>query len=521
MNARVALGVLIVALHAAGFAAVTARLTATDLSVELDSPLAAPAIALEGKTPAALADRVTTELDDDATLPGLAHRRWVVRYRGGFERAVGAAQLVGPFQDPEAHACVGRVVVSQRLLDDGTAGPSTVAGQIAKQIDAELRGLSVFPIGDYLRIDKLSVQWATVAARPDDRSFVGDAPHGYVRAAFTVVFERAATPLVVALIPNATPDGVQFRIASRAQLAFDNRAVQWLSKNLGGDRLATRLASRELDGVLIDALAPPPPFELPGGHTLRFRYCGGPPSIVDQRWGALPFAIELGRVHGQPLLLPPRRGPAAPLEIAADAALAIDLDLDALNAILFELWRTGFLDRELADAGLDRRFNTDPLVQEFLSVRMSPIRLALPPVLAPDPRGVRMSADARIAISDGVTTTIGRVWGGLAFDFAGQTVDPVKVDLGALELSCERSATTLVPCYADLVAALHSRGHEFQGALTTAFAALLADIFVDRRLSTAGAPADLVIRSAKPRVRSTANNASLHFDLDASVVAPE
>ncbi|MGE3457903.1 MAG: hypothetical protein AB7O24_22510, partial [Kofleriaceae bacterium] len=406
------------------------------------------------------------------------------------------------------------------LLDDGSAGRATVAGQIAKQIHAELRGLSVFPIGNYVRIDKLSVQWATLDARASDRSFVRDAPHGYVRAAFTVVFERAATPLVVALIPEATPDAVRFRVASKAQLAFDNRAVQWLSKNLGGDRLATRLASREIDGVLIDALAPPPPFELPGGQSLRFRYCGGPPEIVDRGWGALPFAIELGRVPNAPLVLPPRRGPAAPLDIAADAALAIDLDLDALNAMLFELWRSGFLDRQLAVAGLDRRFNTDPLVQEFLSVRMSPIRLALPPVLTPNPRGLRMSADARVAISDGATTTTGRVWGGLAFDFAGAQVDPVKVELGALELSCERSAATLVPCYADLVGALRSRGHEFQGALTATFGALLAEIFVDRRLSTAGAPADVVIRSAKPRVRSTANNASLHFDLDAVVVAP-
>jgi hypothetical protein len=112
------------------------------------------------------------------------------------------------------------------------------------------------------------------------------------------------------------------------------------------------------------------------------------------------------------------------------------------------------------------------------------------------------------------------VWGGLRFQFAATRLEPVNVALDALELSCERTQTLLVPCYADLIAAIRDRGAQFHGALTTAFSSLLAAIFVERRVGAPGAPADLVIRSASPRLVSAGNNASLHLDLDASLVAP-
>jgi len=50
-------------------------------------------------------------IDDTGAGPGLHRRRWSVRYRGGVERAVGAVQLVGPFQDPRAPGCVERWIL--------------------------------------------------------------------------------------------------------------------------------------------------------------------------------------------------------------------------------------------------------------------------------------------------------------------------------------------------------------------------------------------------------------------------
>jgi hypothetical protein len=72
-------------------------------------------------------------------------------------------------------------------------------------------------------------------------------------------------------------------------------------------------------------------------------------------------------------------------------------------------------------------------------------------------------------------------------------VDQISVNLGALELSCERGAqvgsrVTLVPCYSDLVAALRGRTAEFHGALTTSFAQLVPEFFVGRISASALPP---------------------------------
>jgi hypothetical protein len=504
-------GLAVVAVHAIAFVVLAGQCTGTDLTVDVRSSIASPVLSIDGVIPAALASRSTMDLEDGAPPgPGLHRKRWSVHYRGGFERSVGAAQLVGPFQDPAARECTGRVVVGQRFLDE-------LGGELKRLLTTELTGESVFPAGDFRRIDHLSLRWARVEWHPGERDVVGQAPNGYVRAAFDVVMDRVTVPVLVALIPSPATTELAFRIVAHAELAFDNRVAQWISDKLGGNAFATKIARGQIDTTLLSALAPPPPFELPGGQQLRFTFCGEPPEIFEGVSGALPFAVEFGRLAAAPTVLPPRRGPTPRLALAPGKSLAIDLDLDALNALLFELWRGGFLDRELANAGLDRRFNTDPIVTEFLSLRISPLRLALPPVLAPSRTVLRMSAEARVTIADGATQTTGRVWGGLDFRVGG-AVEPVGVDLGALELSCEATPTRLVPCYADLIAALRGRSADFHGALTTAFATILSEIFVERRLGASGLPADLVIRSAVPRVTMSDTNASLHFDLDATLV---
>ncbi|MBA3454546.1 MAG: hypothetical protein H0T42_15760 [Deltaproteobacteria bacterium] len=515
---RTLAGGLLVAAHAAAFIVIAGRCVGTELTVDVTAANASEELAIDGIIPPALSSRATTDLDDGSPPgPGLHRKRWSVSYRGGFERSVGAAQLVGPFQDPAARTCTGRVVVGQRLLDDGHAGPGTLAGELAKVLTTELTGQSVFPAGDFRRIDKLSLRWARVEWHPGERRLVGDAPNGYVRAAFEVVLDRVSVPVLIVLIPSAATTELGFRIAARAELDFDNRVAQWISDKLGGNAFVTRLARSEIDGMLVSALLPPPPFDLPGGQQLRFVFCNEPPEILEGLSGALPFAVELGRVAADPAVLPPRRGPSPRLPLAPGHALGIDLDLDALNALLYELWRVGYLDRELAAAGLDRRFNTDPIVTEFLTLRISPLRLALPPVLAPSANGLRLSAEGRVTIADGPATTTGRVWGGLDFRFA-RTPGQVDVDLGVLELSCEARTTRLVPCYADLITAIRGRSADFHGALTATFATILSEIFVERRLGASGLPADLVIRSAFPSLTVSSTNASLHFDLDATLV---
>ena len=502
-------GIAIVAAHAAGFAWLAARSGGTELAVELADPLS-----LDGRVPEALAPRV--HATSDGTHPGLARKRWRVSYRGGFTREVGTTALAGPFQDPAAPACSGRVIIGQRLLEQ-------MAPVMKEMITAELKGLDIFPVGEFRRISSLSLEWARAESSPGDRRLLGKAgaPNGYVRANAKVVFERGGVDMLVALIPQRSPASLTFRIAAQADLDFNNRVLHWAADKLGANTLATRVARDQIDDVLVTTFAPPPPFELPGGQTLQFTYCDGPIEIEDGAYGALPFAVVFAPLASAPGVLPPRFGAGARVAPAPDTTLAIDLDVDALNALLFELWRTGWLDRELGHVGLDRRFNADPIVTEYLSIRISPLRLALPPVIAPQLDGtLRLAADARVAIGDGTIETTGRVFGALDISFPRRAATelPLSVELGALELACERGPTTLVPCYSDLVGAIRGRGAEFHGALTDAFTALLTDIFVDRRLGAPGLPAELAIRSVVPGV---AGNGTLHLQLDGSLVPTE
>ncbi len=482
-------GIAIVAAHGAGFAYLANHSRGSELEVEVS----------------ALSVRA-------GDTPGL-HRRYVrATYRGGHVREVGTTELVGPFQDPGAPACSGRVVVGQALLDAMTP-------IMKDMIRAQLRGMDIFPVGAFQRITALSLEWARAESNPGDRRLLGKAgaPDGYVRAKATVVFARGEVDILVAFVPLRTPSALTFRIAAIADLDFNNRILRWVGDRLGADRIATSIARDQIDDLLVTTFAPPPPFELPGGQTLQFVYCDGPIEIADGEYGALPFAVAFSAHPAAPAILPPRFGTGMRATPRAGTTLALDLDLDALNAMLFELWRTGWLDRQLDEVGLDRRFNADPTVTEYLSIRLSPPRLALPPVISATPRGLRLAADARVPIRDGEHVTTGRGFGALDFRFAapGTTELPVTVDVGAVELACERTATTLVPCYSDLVAAIRGRGAELQGALTDAFAALLADIFVDRRLGASGLPAELVIRSVVPSVTSAG---TVHLDLAGALV---
>lgn len=493
-------GVMLVVAHGAGFMWLATKSAGDELAVD------------------------TSAVTDWPAGPGLVRKHWRTTYRGGYTREVAATKLAGPFLDPAAPPCTGRVVVGQRLLDDGSGESHTIAGLMKREIDEQLRGMDVFPVGKYKRIKGLSLEWARAESNPGDHRLLGKvgAPDGYVRASARVVFEHVDVPITVALIPERSPTALKFRIAAEADLDFDNRVLDWVSDKLGADAIATKIAREQIDDVLVTTFAPPPPFELPGGQLLRFTYCDGPVEIADNAYGALPFAVSFDRAPSTPQILPPRFAIGARPKPRPDTTLALDLDIDALNTLLYELWHTGWLDDRLAEVGLDRRFNTDPIVTEYLAIRISPVRLALPPVISPGPAGaLRLAADAHVTIQDGTRGTTGDVYGALDFRFglpkSAPSALPLAVDLGALELACERSPTVLVPCYSDLVAAVRDRGAAFHGALTDAFAKILADIFVDRRIGATGLPADLVIDSAVPSLFGTG---TVHLELAGKLVPP-
>lgn len=520
MKAAPAIGLAIVVAHAAALPWLLHHCRRDELIVRLgDTPLAAPTVQLDGTVPASLRDEVVI---DDTVGPGLHRRRWTVTYRGGFRRQVGAAQLVGPFQDPAAPPCAGHVLVGQRLLDGGAAGRAgTVAAIVERELTANLKGQSQFPIGSFQKLRSIELTWNRAELTPADRGLVTEtiAPHGYMRAHVVVAFKRVDIPVTVAMIPALVGGKLAFEIRARAQLDFDNRVIQWASDLVGGDRFATDIAQDQIDQLLVTVLEPPPPVALPNGSELVFTYCGAPPAIVHHAYAALPVAVQIKPVAGAPEILPPRFGPMTAPPPPTDMKLALDLDLDALNALLYELWRTRYLDTQLEAAGLDDRFNQDPTVTGLLSLRISPLRLALPPVITAAGDHLHMAGELAVTIDDGGTRTKGRVWSALDFRFAPTGADAIAaaVDLGELELSCEPSPGVLAPCYGDLVDALRARAPDVHDTLTRTFTEILGDIFVDQRISDPSLPAALTVTGVTAHSIVGGTNGRLRLLLAAAI----
>ena len=535
-----ALGALLLAGHAALLVAL-ARRPAPTFELTVAAPPASATLTLDAEVPPALRARVQHVPDGlPPSAPGLRRVRWRAEYRGGHERSVGASQLVGPFQDPAAPPCSARVIIGQALLDDGAAGPGTLAHLVRQLLAAELATVGQFPIGDFGGVRALSLRWSQLAHHPEDAAMLGQAPElreasaGYLRAAAEVSFERVDVPVVLGFVPTVQGGQLQLRVVARARLAFGNRLAQWLSDHLGGDQLASSLTRRQLGEVLRTQLEPPPPLPLPGGGQLRFAPCGAP-QIAEGAYGALPFSVAIDPLPGSPLHLPPLLAPLlapplAPLLTPSDAPwptatvgatpLALELSLDALNAILYGAWRHGLLDRQLAAAGLVEKLHADPLVATYLSLRLTAPRLTLPPVLTAHQGGLRLAAESATTVRDGATSTLGRVWTAVQVSTAsGTSADAgpaLRAQLAELELTCEPRPHVLSPCYADLVAAVRDRRAEFTAPLTNALSRLVTELFSRRTIGTAELPAELLVRSAAPSLRVGAGgpaDATLRLDL--------
>ncbi len=559
MRLAALLGLALCAGHAAAFFALTAdppppfevhllapSAASPTLATSATSATSAAAPSIPAHLDPALAARVRTLADRAPTSSGAGLRRlrWRADYRGGYVRSVGASQLVGPFQDPAAPPCAGRVVISQRLLDDGAEraddddAPTTIAALARHILEEQLADQGRFPVGEFVAIRRLSLTLAELSAHPDDRGMLRSArpplpapvepgpSTGYLRLTATLSFERVDVPIVVALIPRVAGQRITMHVAARARLAFDNRVAQWLSDFTNAHRLADLLARRQLDQLVLSAIEPPPPLPLPGGGELRFVPCADP-QIRAGASLALPFAVALSGAAPAAMaadsaaaapILPPLF-PAGPTPPPGDALVALELDVNALNGLLHGAWASGLLDRQLAAAGLDARFNGDPTVETYLSLRVSPPRLALPPVLAvaADGQGLQLSTEATVQLRDGATTTLGHLWTSMRLTAAPPAL---RASLHQLELTCEPRPRVLAPCYSDIVAAMTARTGELDTALTSTLSAILTGLFADRILGgpfgEAELPAELLIQSATPSLAVSGGpdpSATIRLDL--------
>jgi hypothetical protein len=466
-------------------------------------------------------DELEVRLDETppgGTGPGLHYTRWRVEYRGGYVREVGAARLVGPFQDPAHPPCGVRLVVGQRFLDEH------VAPMVRSGIELQMTGFEQFPVGKFRAVTAVDVRWARFDDTPGDRAVFGqlsggviatlaDRWHtdGYARVHVAVALEHVDADVVVALVPRVEGTRLTFEIYAHAAVRSGNDAVDWALKTFHADHFATRAVRDQIDDAILQAFDAPPPLELSGGRTLEVAYCEG--ARLEMRsgaWATLPLALGF---TGSPVL-PPRLGPVTPPAPAADTVLAFDLDLDTVNALLYELWRTGFLDEELERAGLDRRFDADPRVQDLLTLRISPLRLALPPVVSPGPRGLRMAADLRVALTDRGAVTPARVWGALDLDLDGAGGE---VGLAEMELSCEPRPGVLRPCYGDLVAAMRAQAGDTRDELTRVLREILDGLFAGTRVAAPDQPVVLVLGAPRTTAYPAGPSATVRIEVTARI----
>ena len=526
-----AAGVALVAGHAAALPWLMDRLDRAPLVVRVRAPLVAPGAALslaavDVPPDAAARARLFIDGEDVAAVPaagavyvarppGLHHIEWRARYRGGVERRVGWTQLAGPFQDPAHPPCGARLLVGQRFLDDGRAGPGTMAHLVAGLVDREMSGFEAFPVGTFERVRAIAMRWVSPAG--------GDA--GHLRVSLAFGFTHAVLDLTIRIAPHLA--GGQLRLSSRtdARVHLRSRVVQWVSDLIHGDDIAARMARGEITATLDDIMTAPPPLPLGGGRALELAYCADRDiEVVGDSHASVPLAVALGpaaaaaRRAGRaaaPVLLPAEPGavPAA----AMTAPLAVELDGNALGGLLYVLWGTGYLEEALAASGIASRFDRDPVVRELLSVRARGPALPLPPTLTASRRpgeSYEIGVASSLSLEDGPQRTPAHIFGRAGFELTGTGAGrQPRLSLRDLGLTCEPEPGLLEPCYPELAAALIERAPELHGQLSAWFGDLLTDLLIDRDIAPTGSGARFRLRQSVIVPPPPGRHGPLHIDL--------
>ncbi len=519
-------GAGLVAAHAAVFPLMLHHCGREPLTVRVTAPPAAPALTVDAALPSGIYDRVVTRIDGTPAqlatarvAPGLHHVDWTVGYRGGFERSAGLTQLVGPFQDAAAPPCSVRLIIGQTFLDGGPGSVTTLARRV---IEEQLRGFEQWPIGSFRGVDALSIRWS-------------DRRGGSLLVEVTLRFSRGKVPLEVDIVPHLRPGywdiddpagGVALKAYAKANLDLDSRIYQWLADLFDAEKIAGATAEDEVIYALRGAFRPPPPVPLPGGRKLVFAYCPHQEiEVAAGRYAAVPLQLRIdggvGDVH--PISFGPPEGAPPPI---SDAPISLEFSLDAVNAVLFYLWHTGYLDQQLDAAGVDQRFNADSAVKDLLSIRIAGVSLALPPTASPGSdsgRSFTLAASADLTIRDGATETPAHAFATVGFDVTGgKAVDGdalvAQLTLGQLALTCEPKPGLLAPCYGDLVAEMAGRADALNGELTRLFTAKFDDIVLGKRVGTADTMADFKIQRAAVHASSAGHTALLRVDLYGALV---
>ncbi len=145
--------------------------------------------------------------------PGLHHIAWKQSYRGGHERSVGYAQLVGPFQDPRTPTCGLALLIAPAFLDQ-------TSPVLEKVVARQLKGLSQWPVGDFRNVTDTTMNWIRWEEHPPPKvrraqveaPLAGQRLNGHLRVSMNVEFENAMVPLSLMVVPYILGESLKFHI---------------------------------------------------------------------------------------------------------------------------------------------------------------------------------------------------------------------------------------------------------------------------------------------------------------------
>ncbi len=425
--------------------------------------------------------------------PGLHYRQWKRFYRGGHVRSVGQSRLSGPFQDAKAPPCSLFFLVDQSFLDDGQASKGTVAYVVKSLIEAELRGLDIWPLGKFKAVQKLGLSWVRWEKADEEGR------KGHLKVVLALRFAKARVPLEIKMTPTLANGELSFRSKVRAKLKLDNRIYQWIANRFDGNDRVSRILQSEVRHELSQVLSKPPPVPLIDGAELELSFCEGRQiAFHEQGFIALPLAVAIDE---RDLLPPLQVETKAPLDTAMTTPLAIDMDANALNAILHNLWSSRVLDHQLARS-LVTAFNEEETVQAFLSLRLANARFHMPPTLELGDNRFQVRAAAALGIEDQAKRSDARLFTRLDMDLALlNSAKPLATDtallrLAQLELSCLPQPNLLRACYSEVFKQVQANQASLQYSLAESFRTLMRSILVERDIGSPGTPGHFKMQSA-------------------------
>lgn len=438
-------GAALLVAHAGLAAALLTRSTDADLAVLLKPvpiggtwfPPGVPApgspvrtrLELDGKTPPPPGAPMA---------PGLRRAGWVARFRGGHDARVATTILAGPVAPPRLRWCGVRLKIGPRFLDDGAAGPGTVAHAARAALDERLKGVKGPLVGAFTGVTALAMAWS------DERG-------GALVADVSLGFKTGKATIHLIVVPHLV-DGrmvLDPEFETKISLRGVRKAVEWLFDDTV-DRVATERVQREVSPVveelarLLDASTTLPV----GDAALDLALCDEDPIHIDAGGATLALAVRVDEEIPGPVVPPRGIVPAPPMT----TALAIEADLGAANVLLHALWSKGRLEERLA-AIARRWLEATPAARDALALRVRSPAFVIPPTAEVLDGRLALGAELALDLLDGAATTPARAFVRTSIDPAGAPGGHVVLAprVEELSLTCQPIPGRLEPCYQALV----------------------------------------------------------------------